>query len=501
MARYLGIDIGHSAVRIVLLRTTYRRVIFERADEIPLHDTVSAAEAIQQFATQLGTSYDAVAVGLSGEDVFWRCMEIPVAAQRQLANLVPFELEAQVPFDLEQMVFDYRVLTRIGASLPLLVAVAHEDKVRAVIELVRSSLGAEPEMIVPGAFALASLVPWVAELEEPGPLLLVDLGAARTEVIILVGGEAVFARTLSAGTLGLPASAAMLARELRLTLGAWRATGGATATQLYLVGGGSEVDGAMAFLEGELGIPVRPLPPLRMEGLEPDRSTTLHRYAKALALALAPLSRTRLVNLRRGALAYERGYGFLRERIPVLAGLGTVLAVSLLFSVWAEMRALSKEHELLENTLGLVSKTILGEELKDPARVTDVLDKDPTEEDPLPRVDAFDVIAQLTQALPDGTHHDLEELDVQHPSPQAPSHVSIHGIVPKVQDAEAIATSLKEFRCFQDVKITKISQHIGGEGQKYHLELDARCPDNKKPKSLATAASAAAAASAAKDPK
>ena len=67
----------------------------------------------------------------------------------------------------------------------------------------------------------------------------------------------------------------------------------------------------------------------------------------------------------------------------------------------------------------------------------------------LPHADAFDVMVQLAQAVPDGMNHDIEELDVQR------GHVSIHGIVPSIPDAQQIATTLKAVRCFQDVKIVK----------------------------------------------
>jgi hypothetical protein len=54
--------------------------------------------------------------------------------------------------------------------------------------------------------------------------------------------------------------------------------------------------------------------------------------------------------------------------------------------------------------------------------------------------------------------------------------VTLHGVVPKVQDAEDLSTLLKQFPCFQEVKVVKTSQQIGGEGQKYHMEFELRCP-------------------------
>jgi general secretion pathway protein L len=500
MARYLGIDIGSSAVRAVVVRTAYRRQALEALTSVDVASTVDLAEAVRQAAAALAPSCDGVAVAIGGEQIFWRRFDVPSTALRQLANVVPYEIEAQLPVDIDQVVFDYRTLGRgDGDTIPILAAVAREDEVRARIALVQGAIVSEPELVVPGPLALASLTPVVPELAGPAPVALVDLGASRTDVVILEHGVPAFARTLSTGTQGLPATAGLLARELRQTLGAWRSLGGAPVGAVFLVGGGASSEGAEPFLTSELGVETRALPVPRLEGVPPDQLAGFGRYAKAVGLALSLSPRPRPLNLRQGPLAYERGYGFLRERVPLLAGLGTVILVSFLFATWAEMRSLDRERETLEGALGQVSKDVLGEETHEAARAIELLERGPggADEDPLPRVDSFDVLARLADAVPADVKHDVEEIDVQRSAAQSSMRTNIHGVVPKVQDAENLAAKLKEQRCFQDVKLVKTSQQIGGEGQKYHMEFELRCvdPAAKKP---AAAGSAAPAASAAK---
>jgi general secretion pathway protein L len=418
--------------------------------------------------------------------------------------VVPFEIEAQLPFDLSDAVFDFRQLTRrrdengkLIDKIDVFASIAKLEDVRARIDLMTSSGAPEPEMIVPGAFALGALIPLVPELASAGTLALVDLGATRTELIITVKGEVSFVRTLSVGTAALPGSAPILARELRQSLAAWRQLGGEPVEAMYLVGGGAMASGAEAFLAGELGVTVGPLPMPRLDGITPEIAANLPRHAKALALAMSLSARQKVLNLRQGALAFERGYGFLREKIPVLAGLGAVIIVSSLFATWAEMRSLSNEHEVLEDALATVSKDVLGEETRDPSRAIELLDQGPggKDDDPLPQVDAFDVLVQLADALPGGTKHDIEEIDVQRAGAQSSPHVNMRGVVPKVTDAEDLATKLKEFPCFQDVKIQKTAQQIGGDGQKYAMEWDLRCASkDKKPAGAGSATGASSAA-------
>jgi general secretion pathway protein L len=503
MPRYLGIDIGNATVRAAVLRTSYRKVALEGWGACDLVDAESLPHAIRLAVGGLATKCDGVAVSIGGESLFVRALDLPATAQRQLAQVVPFEVEAQLPFDIDEAVFDWRTLPRArgDARLPVQVVAARTADVAERIALITEAIGVEPQQVIPGSFSLAALTGIVPELAAsangPSPIALVDLGAVQTELVLLSGADVPFARTLSAGTQGLPASAAVLARELRQSFAAWRAGGGAAVEQIWLVGGGASASGADVFLAGELGMQVAHLPAPTMEGMVAEQAEYAPRFAKAFALAMSLTNRQRVLDLRRGSLAYERGYGFLRDKVPLLAGLSAVIVVSFLFSTWAELRSLGKEQEMLETTLAEVTKEVLGESTTDSARAVELLDQGPTatDEDPMPKVDAFDVLAQITEALPPDLKHDIEELDVQKTGTTSPPHVTLHGVVPKVQDAEDLAQALKTYRCFQDIKVIKTSQQIGGEGQKYHMEWEVKCPDDKKSKAAGASSASPAGGS------
>jgi general secretion pathway protein L len=198
------------------------------------------------------------------------------------------------------------------------------------------------------------------------------------------------------------------------------------------------------------------------------------------------------MTLRRGSLEAERSYPFLREKIPLLAGLGAVILVSFGFSVIAELRTLDTEHEMLTARLTAASRDVLGEETTDPDKAKELLDQGPgkNDEDPMPHVDAFDAMVGLSKSVPSDIIHDVVELDV------ARGHVTIQGTVPTVGDAENISKAMKDAnKCFKDVKIARTSQFTEGK-QKYVLELDLKCEEKKKPADAAAAGSASAAASA-----
>ena len=490
MAKYLGIDVGSSHVRAVLVRTSYRRIAIEAMTEYDRRAAPTLEEVVRMAASPLVSPGESVAVNLEGEKTFVRRIDVPAAAHKQLTEVLPYELESELPFELSEAVYDYALLKRASDedAVPVFAIVARTEDVRARIALVKDAIGEEPERVSPGGLSLASLSGILPEIGGPQTVALFDLEPGRSEIVILERGEPLFARTLSHGTEGLPQTAPMLVREFRQSLAAWRMSGGARPELAYLVGPGSGTPNAREFLQEELDLPIAPLPVPRLEETSAENLAQVPRFAKAVSLALALGARGRGYNLRRGVLTYERGYGFLRERVPLLAGLLVVVTVSFFFATWAELHALAQEKSTLEAALTTVTTEVLGEGTSDPQRANDLLDKTATgsDEDPLPRADAFDVMVQIAQAVPETVTHDIEELDVQR------GHATVHGIVPTIPDAQQIATQLKSLRCFQDVKITRTNQVVGEERQKYVMEFDVKCPveGKEKPSAGAPAASA-----------
>ncbi len=478
MARLLGIDATKTTVRVAVVRTSYRRVTLEALGEADIAWAGSEAEAIRSAVG--GLRAEACAVALPGERSFYRRLDLPAAAQKELENVLAFELESAVPFEMDDAVFDYRALRGSNPTVvPVFAVLARTEDVRARIAVVREALGIEPERVGSGPLPLANLMTVMPEMEKPaapGPVAILDVGDNSSELVVMLGGEAVFARTISRGTAGLPQSAHNLARELRQTLASWRSQGGAVLGSVYLVGSGASAQGADFFLSTELGVTILPLPRPRLEGLTAAQAEQMPRFAKALGLALGLAGRARGHNLRRGALEAERSYPYLREKVPMLSGLAAVIAVSFGFSTIAEVRALDAEREMLVARLTAASHEVLGEELSDPDKVKDLLKSGPgkADEDPLPRVDAFDVMVQLSKAVPATIVHDVESFDVQR------SKVVLQGVVPAVADADVIAKNMKENRCFKDVKV--VNTRTVTQGTKYQLEFELKCEEKRRAK-------------------
>jgi general secretion pathway protein L len=480
MAGFVGIDIGRTHVRAASVSVGYKRLSLGRLEEVALDSVESVERAVQIVVAPLLEHADGLAVAINGDQCFVHRIAIPATAAKRLEEVLPFEIEAQVPIDIDELVFDYRPLRRKESSAPVVVmtAAARIEAVRARIDLIQAALSRQPDRVGCGPLSLANLAAVVSPLRGPGPFALVDLGADRTEVTVLANGEAVFARTLSQGVAGLPGTASALSSELRQTFLSAAIAVGAELQAAYLVGGGSAAQGAAEFLAYEAGVPISPLPALELEGISEDRAPSVPRFAKAIALALGASGRGRDLDLRKGPLEYQRGFGFLKEKLPILSGLGAAIAISFVFSNWAEMRALEREQEVLTAQLGSISKEVLGETVTDAEAAGEALTRaQATEEaDPMPQVDAFDVIVELSKIIPTTMTHDIEEFDMQR------GHVKMSALVGSTSDAQQIAADIGKHKCVKDAKIAKVTQQVNSDRQKYVLELDVRCTDDAKKK-------------------
>src|SRR5262245_49056552 len=129
MARFLGIDIGDNALRGALVRTGLRKVEVERYVEIPLTEAPGSpgrlpelAEAGQNLLRALPGTPDAIVAATPGEQTSLRALELPLSAKKRVAEVVPFELEALLPYEPRDAVIDYQPIGTDTDAVRVLVA-------------------------------------------------------------------------------------------------------------------------------------------------------------------------------------------------------------------------------------------------------------------------------------------------------------------------------------------------------------------------------------------
>lgn len=256
----------------------------------------------------------------------------------QLPSLVAIQAETELPFTPEQAVFDYHDVRRdgeTGVSVELIAA--RRDAVQKQIDYLQP-LGILPRAMLPSTLAICVLAGMELNGNSPDQrILVVDIGASRTDLCVMRGNVLQFSRSFPTGGDSLTryyqsetgddfgsaernkiGNAELNGRaqsatpnyvwakefitELKRSIGAASRELDLTATELvreiWLCGGGAQISGFSTYVAAQLQIPARlwnPIDALRssipnqslenLDELQPNRQS-IEGFGGSLAVSL-----------------------------------------------------------------------------------------------------------------------------------------------------------------------------------------------------------------------
>lgn len=194
--RILGLDLGSHAIKAVEMRQTLRDLEVVQLRTLSLDDpSPSLAGEIREFLQLNDLPTSGAVVALAGDRVSSRRLSFPFRDKRKIGPAVPFELEAQVPFDLDDFVIDWEIVTEHREQVEVAVTLAPRSEVTLLLEMLHEA-EVEVRIVEAEGLVLANLA---SAFELPGTRLLVDIGHRKTTLCLCLNGRAVTARTLPIG--------------------------------------------------------------------------------------------------------------------------------------------------------------------------------------------------------------------------------------------------------------------------------------------------------------
>jgi len=309
-------------------------------------DGGSPAEQLGRFIAEVGGEAETVVYALPPDAVTWRTLTLPFRDQRKLAQTVPFELESNVPFALDDVVVDYKVLHRDRAGTTVLAALSPKAEVERHLETL-SEAGVDPKIVDAAPLATLNTLSLVPNL--PPTFAFVDFGAAATTVAlyrdrVLSGVRAIVASHGGGNGSGEAASdedPRAVVGDVRWTL---LALNGAPLEDDLpcVVGGDAErVDRFLAPLEEDLGLSVERLESLALANMPAELRPRAAEFATTLGTALREVAPSDSigVNFRRGEFTYHRAEEELRAGLRVVAALALLVVALTVGDLYAEYRA------------------------------------------------------------------------------------------------------------------------------------------------------------------
>lgn len=235
-----GIDIGQCAIKALRCSVADdgETVVADAFDYIEYPKILSQPEAnpaeliheaLEQFLSRNSVRDDKVAISVSGQAGLARFIKLPPVEQKQLPNLVKYEAKQQIPFNLEDVIWDYQPLPGgsegEGVALELevgLFAMKRDQVFRALQPFNKAGIELDIVQLTPVAIYNAvafellneQLDAGVFDPNNPPPSIVVlSLGTDTTELVI-TNGFRIFQRNIA---LGGNHFTRQLTKELKLT--------------------------------------------------------------------------------------------------------------------------------------------------------------------------------------------------------------------------------------------------------------------------------------------
>ena len=336
----VGLDVGSGLVKAVVIDHSGSKPELAKVVITPLNDTAIVegevmdhgivAEAIRQTIAATGVKTKSLVAAVGGRDVIVKKIQMERVKEQQARELMRWEAEQHVPFDMDSVELDFQVLDPDGDGLDMsvLLVAAKRELVETRQNLLQEA-GAPATVIDVDAFALHNAFETNYPDAMNGTVALLNIGNEATNLNILDDGTPILTRDLGVGTRrfredlqrehGLGADEAedllrgsethhlldtiIAMRGEELAIGLERAaTFLATSSRnfgairaVYACGGGSRVPGLLPWLADRLRMPVQPANALAqltvregaMEFLSTDEVAPLLMLPVGLALRAA----------------------------------------------------------------------------------------------------------------------------------------------------------------------------------------------------------------------
>ena len=233
-----GIDLGQAALKAIRLEMKDGQVVataFEYIEHPKILSQPDAdpdeltREALNQFLSRNQIRGDIIAISVPGQSGLARFVKLPPVDEKKIADIVKFEAKQQIPFPLEEVVWDFQRLNKgdiiDGLALETeigLFAMKRDMVIRAISQF--KDVNVEVHLVQMAPLALCNLIAYDLLGKEAGVLaedgdgneciVALEIGTDSSNLVITDGGRIIWQRPIPIGGNHFTRA---LTKELKLT--------------------------------------------------------------------------------------------------------------------------------------------------------------------------------------------------------------------------------------------------------------------------------------------
>lgn len=328
----IGLDIGSGFVKIVevdrsggqpeVARVAVRPLLPDAIVEGEVMDPGLVADTVRSLFEDLGIKRRDVVTAVGGHDVIIKKIEMDRMKESDAREVIRWEAEQHVPFDIKSVELDFQILDPHGGGLQMeaILVAAKKELVENKVALLAEA-GLNPTVIDVDAFALHNAFEHNYPEAMEGIVALVNVGHDTTNVNLLEDGVPILTRDIPFGSRrvreGLQRERGLSADEAEdviqgrvdfpdlhrfversaeeVAVGIERASAFLMTRQsgeglgaVYLSGGGARIPGMMDALASRMNVETRQVNPFERTPVRPDAAVNLN-LEEAAPMLLLPL--------------------------------------------------------------------------------------------------------------------------------------------------------------------------------------------------------------------
>jgi len=213
----LFIDIGSFAIKTLYFQGKYKKISLKEYLVYPTRkdSDLSKLEQITASLTDIKTKYsytpDKVYVSFPSDKTVSKYIQVPFKDKKRINNSLPLELEDILPFDLEDLVYDWRLVERVGKISNIISYITSKTDLSMYIDALEIA-GYDPDYIIPSTDAFINILERIylsskntkvkkdLDLDSQEPCLIyIDFGFNKTNVFLCVAYKVKHIRTIAYG--------------------------------------------------------------------------------------------------------------------------------------------------------------------------------------------------------------------------------------------------------------------------------------------------------------
>jgi len=338
------------------------------------------APEVMETLKQIDFADAQVVVALPYNQISSKVVSFPFKDKKKISQVLPFSVEGLIPFDIEDLMLDYQILSRTPQNTRVLVNMVKRDVLKEYLDLL-SEVGVDPKVVEFNASSLFNLS-FSFLKDHKGVFAFVDIGHEKTSICIVgdqriqgvrtipLGGKFITERlahdlsitfedaetgkvkygslehqgnskdqsSSATATDSILRSLNLLASEIKKNLHVHKLETGMEVEDIFLCGGTSKLKNICGYFAKELQIQVRLLSStdafLPMTGVLDDPDILI----SSLGLALRGVSSKHHsdVNFRKDEFLHHEEESELKKSVRLMVVLGVILLGLYFTSLFSE---------------------------------------------------------------------------------------------------------------------------------------------------------------------